>query len=315
MCIRDRSFTGDPAAVAPAEEEIHYLCGVINEYFRAGIMAADVVWAYAGVRALYNDGAKMPQDIDRDYALILDKSFGVAPLLTVYGGKLTTFRRLAEDVLARLAHFFPRSRPWTATSPLPGGDFVYDGAPALVALTQRNWPFLDAGHARRLVGAYGTRVENVLADVTRPDDLGPRFGADLTGAEVRYLMTVSYTHLDVYKRQTNSCSGSTASTAISGYAPMTSAGAACCCCFCAAARSRPCGFPAARFRRMTDMGRCTSRSRSPPMNLRRGRSGLRRPISLSRAAPKWPRGGESVYFRDPDGHLLELATPGLWPGY
>jgi glycerol-3-phosphate dehydrogenase len=185
----DRSFTGDPAAVAPAEEEIDYLCGVINEYFRAGIMAADVVWAYAGLRALYDDGAKMPQDIDRDYALILDKSFGVAPLLTVYGGKLTTFRRLAEDVLARLAHFFPRSRPWTATSPLPGGDFVYDGAPALVARTQRNWPFLDAGHARRLVGAYGTRVENVLADVTRPDDLGPRFGADLTGAEVRYLMT------------------------------------------------------------------------------------------------------------------------------
>ena len=80
----------------------------------------------------------------------------------VYGGKLTTYRRLAEDVLDRLAHFFPRSRPWTAQSPLPGGDFVYDGVAALIARTQRRWPFLTDSHARRLVGAYGTRVESVL---------------------------------------------------------------------------------------------------------------------------------------------------------
>jgi glycerol-3-phosphate dehydrogenase len=184
----DRNFAGDPAAVAPAQEEIDYLCGVINDYFRASITAADAVWAYAGVRALYDDGAKLPQDIDRDYALVLDKSFGMAPLLTIYGGKLTTFRRLAEDALARLGPFFPPTRPWTASSPLPGGDFAYDGAPDLVARTLRDWPFLDDGHVRRLVGAYGTRVEKVLANVTQPDDLGPRFGADLTGAEVRYLI-------------------------------------------------------------------------------------------------------------------------------
>ena len=83
-----------------------------------------MVWAFAGVRALYDDGARKPQDVGRDYMLVLDKRFGVAPLLTVYGGKLTTYRRLAEDVLARLAHFFPRSRPWTAEAPLPGGDFA-----------------------------------------------------------------------------------------------------------------------------------------------------------------------------------------------
>ena len=82
---------------------------MINEYFRAAIGAADVVWAFAGVRALYDDGAGKPQDIGRDYALMLDERSGEAPLLTVYGGKLTTFRRLAEDALARLAHFFPRS--------------------------------------------------------------------------------------------------------------------------------------------------------------------------------------------------------------
>jgi glycerol-3-phosphate dehydrogenase len=185
----DQSFTGDPAAVAPSKDEIDYLCRVINEYFRSAIGAADVVWAYAGVRALYDDGARKPQDIGRDYTLVLDKSLGHAPLLTIYGGKLTTYRRLAEDTLARLSHFFPASRPWTANSSLPGGDFVYDGAAVLVARTQRQWPFLADDHARRLVAAYGTRVADVLKTATRLDDLGICFGADLTATEVRYLMS------------------------------------------------------------------------------------------------------------------------------
>jgi glycerol-3-phosphate dehydrogenase len=143
----DRSFSGDPAGVAPTGEEIDYLCSVINAYFRTTIVAADVVWAFAGVRSLYDAGARQPQDVGRDYALMLDKTSGAAPLLTVYGGKLTTFRRLAEGVLARLSHFFPRSRPWTAKSPLPGGDFVYDGAPTLIERTRRRWPFLTEDHA------------------------------------------------------------------------------------------------------------------------------------------------------------------------
>ncbi len=185
----DRSFSGDPAAVVPAGEEIGYLCGVVNEYFRASISAADVVWAFAGVRALYDDGAGKPQDIGREYALTLDERFGEAPLLTVYGGKITTHRRLAEDVLAKLSHFFPRTRPWTAKRPLPGGDFVYDGVETVVERTQRSWPFLTTDHARRLVRAYGTRVESVVKTAAGLDDLGQRFGADLTAAEVRYLMT------------------------------------------------------------------------------------------------------------------------------
>ncbi len=185
----DQSFSGDPAAAAPTQEEIDYLCDAINAYFRVGIAKADVIWAYAGVRALYDDGAGRPQDIGRDYTLMLDKSFGVAPLLTVYGGKLTTFRRLAEDVLARLAHFFPRSRPWTAKAPLPGGDFVFDGVSTLTKTTRQRWPFLAQDHARRLVGAYGTRVDGVIpGGATRIEDLGAGFGADLTAAEVRYLM-------------------------------------------------------------------------------------------------------------------------------
>ncbi len=94
--------------------------------------------------------------------LLLDERRGEAPLLTVYGGKITTYRRLAEDVLARLAHFFPRSRPWTARAPLPGGDFLYDGVDTLIERTQRTWRFLTGDHARRLVRAYGTRVDRVL---------------------------------------------------------------------------------------------------------------------------------------------------------
>jgi glycerol-3-phosphate dehydrogenase len=184
----DVTFTGDPAAVAPAADEIVYLCSVINEYFRAAVSPADAVWAFAGVRSLYDDGAGKPQDIGREYTLTLDERFGEAPLLTVYGGKITTYRRLAEDVLGRLAHFFPRSQPWTAQRPLPGGDFAHGGLDALVAQTLRRWPFLRDGHARRLTRAYGTRVENVLKDASSIDDLGQRFGGDLTAAEVRYLM-------------------------------------------------------------------------------------------------------------------------------
>ena len=184
----DQSFAGDPATVAPTAPEIDYLCGVVNEYFRASIKAADVVWAFAGVRALYDEGARKPQDIGRDYALGLDERFGEAPLLTVYGGKITTYRRLAEDALDRLAHFFPQSRRWTAQSALPGGDFPFDGIDALLRQTLRQWPFLGEDHARRLVHAYGTRVRNILGNAARLDDLGRRFGADLTAAEVRYLM-------------------------------------------------------------------------------------------------------------------------------
>jgi glycerol-3-phosphate dehydrogenase len=185
----DSSFSGDPAAIAPTADEVDYLCGVINDYFRAALTAADVVWAYAGVRGLYDDGSRKPQDIGRDYSLVLDKPYGEAPLLTVYGGKITTYRRLAEDAFAKLSHFFPPSQPWTAHTPLPGGDFAYDGLDALVERTQQTWPFLTADHARRLTRAYGTRLSNVLRTATKLGDLGVCFGADLTAAEVRYLMS------------------------------------------------------------------------------------------------------------------------------
>jgi glycerol-3-phosphate dehydrogenase len=184
----DIAFAGDPSIVATTGPEIDYLCQAVSEYFRSQLTAADVVWAFAGVRSLYDDGARKAQDIGRDYELVLDERYGEAPALTVYGGKITTYRRLAEQALARLRHFFPHSRPWTAKSHLPGGDFVYDGIETLVERTRRNWPFLTAEHARRLVRAYGTRLDDVIGKAGEIGDLGTCFGADLTAAEVRYMM-------------------------------------------------------------------------------------------------------------------------------
>jgi glycerol-3-phosphate dehydrogenase len=187
----DEDFVGDPAAPTVAPQEIEYLCGALNGYFRRAVAPDDVVWAFAGVRALYDDGARLARDTTREYVLTLDRGARQAPLLTVYGGKITTYRRLAEAALSKLAPYLASARasaPWTAGRPLPGGDFAPGTDATLVAETRRTWPFLAEAHARRLVAAYGTGVPLVLAGVGRAEDLGPRFGADLTGAEIRYLM-------------------------------------------------------------------------------------------------------------------------------
>ena len=184
----DEDFAGDPAAAAPAPDEITYLCQSVNAYFRREIGVEDVKWAFAGVRSLYDDGSRKPEDVTRDYHLALDERFREAPVLTVYGGKITTYRRLAEAVLKRLSHFFQAQPAWTAKAPLPGGDFSYDEFDSRVAQARQTWPFLDDDHARRLVHAYGTRIDRVLGVAKNLEDLGTRFGADLTEAEVRYLV-------------------------------------------------------------------------------------------------------------------------------
>lgn len=184
----DEDFAGDPAAAAPSPQEIAYLCQSVNAYFRDPIGVEDVKWAFAGVRSLYDDGAQKPEDTTRDYHFTLDERAREAPVLTIYGGKITTYRRLAEAALARLAHCFQASPAWTAKVPLPGGDFPHDGVAALIARTRQTWPFLSEDHARRLVRAYGTRVTRVLGSAKSLDDLGLRFGADLTETELRYLM-------------------------------------------------------------------------------------------------------------------------------
>jgi glycerol-3-phosphate dehydrogenase len=200
----DQGFAGDPDAVAPSADEIAYLCEVTNWHFRAAIDFSDVVWSFAGVRSLHDDGAGKAQDVSRDYVLALDAPDGAAPLLTVYGGKITTYRRLAEQALDRLAPIVAGGPPWTRQSHLPGGEFPYDRIDALVAKTRKSRPFLTEEHARRLVRAYGTRVERVLGAARSLQDLGPCLGADLTGAEVRYLMEREWaqTEDDVLWRRT-----------------------------------------------------------------------------------------------------------------
>jgi glycerol-3-phosphate dehydrogenase len=200
----DRDFTGDPAKVEASAEEIGYLCKVASDHFRTTLTAADVVWSFAGVRPLYGEESDKPQDTPRDYVLELDRVVDQAPLLTVYGGKITTYRRLAEEALAKLAPVFGERPAWTKRAPLPGGDFDVDGMERLVAGVRRNFSFLSERHARRLARAYGTRVRVVLGTATSSADLGPTFGSDLTAAEVRYLMTHEWaqTAEDVLWRRT-----------------------------------------------------------------------------------------------------------------
>jgi glycerol-3-phosphate dehydrogenase len=184
----DEDFVGDPAAPAASAAEITYLCRAASVYFRNPVTPDQVVHAFAGVRQLFDDGASRAKDLTREYVLDLDGRAGQAPLLTVYGGKITTYRRLAEAALKRLAPHFRAGPRWTANAPLPGGDFPHDGVEALIARACGLWPFLTEANARRLVRAYGTRLDRVLGDARTLRDLGETFGDELTSAEVRYLM-------------------------------------------------------------------------------------------------------------------------------
>jgi len=185
----DENFSGDLDTVTPSIDDIRYLCRSVNEFFRAKVEPEHVVWAFAGVRSLHDEsaGADNPEDVTRDYHLVLGEQNQTAPLLTVYGGKITTHRRLAETALGMLTHVFQLPGSWTATAPLPGGDFPWDALEARVAQTLRTWPFLNEIEARRIVRAYGTRVERLMADAKRREDIAPFFGL-LSATEVRYLM-------------------------------------------------------------------------------------------------------------------------------
>jgi glycerol-3-phosphate dehydrogenase len=184
----DLDYDGHPGAVAASADEITYLCRAASVYFREPVEPQHVVWAFAGVRPLHGDASTKAKDTPRDYVLELDAPRREAPLLTIHGGKVTTYRHLAEQALAKLSIHFVSAAPWTHAAPLPGGDFPWDGTEALVSRARGLWPFLSDRHARRLVAAYGTRIDRVLGRALTPDALGPRFGTELTGAEVRYLM-------------------------------------------------------------------------------------------------------------------------------
>jgi glycerol-3-phosphate dehydrogenase len=190
----DAEYAGDPALASPTAGEIAYLCNAANRYFREQFAPTDVVRAICTVRAR---SLQSPNG-----TLSLDRPFHEAPLVTVFGADTVMYRRRAEDVMAMLAPFFAMRGAWTGISPLAGGDFSAD-LEEEVDRARMRWRFLTDAHARRLICAHGTRIARILGDATSLPDLGPLFGPDLTGAEVRYLMASEWvrTEEDVLMRR------------------------------------------------------------------------------------------------------------------
>ncbi len=179
----DLPWTQDAGPVAISPEETAYLCEAAGRWMRRSVQPSDVVWSFAGVRPLHDDGASSASAVTRDYVLELDAPEGGAPALSIYGGKITTYRRLAEAALAKLG---VPGAAWTGTATLPGGD-MQGGFAAYVADLAAAYPFLPPGLAHRLARAYGTRATAILGQARSMADLGEDAGAGLTQAEVGYL--------------------------------------------------------------------------------------------------------------------------------
>ena len=185
----DVALSGEPGACRASAEEIAYLCRAANRYFTREIGPADVAWSYCGVRALVDDGSANPSQLTRDYLLRLDGARGDAPLLSVFGGKITTYRRLAERALEKLSPWFPQAgKPWTASARLPGGDIPDGDASAYCAALEAQYPGMPSALVSALARRHGSRASRVLGDAGTPDDLGTHFGAQLYAREVDYFL-------------------------------------------------------------------------------------------------------------------------------
>lgn len=185
----DRDYTGDPADVKITPEETNYLCDAASEYFKKPIVADDIVWTYSGVRPLYDDGASAAQEATRDYVLREDGDGDAPRVINIFGGKITTYRKLAESMMAKIEAVLGARQPaWTAGSTLTGGDFEVNGFEDLVDQVAEKYPFLGSALAWRLVRAYGTCAWQLLGDAKSMDDMGKQFGGTLTAREVDYLI-------------------------------------------------------------------------------------------------------------------------------
>jgi glycerol-3-phosphate dehydrogenase len=180
-----RPFKGDPAAVSMAADEVTYLCDAANRYFREPVDPSDVIRFISGVNLV---AGRPGRRIAREGTMTFDARRGKAPLLTIFGGDVTTSRLRAERAVSRLLPFYPMSPRWTAHAALPGGDFPHEQFELQVERACERWKLLTGDQALRLVSAYGSRLEAVLGNAKDAADLAPTFGPDLTGAEVRYLM-------------------------------------------------------------------------------------------------------------------------------
>ncbi|OAN66554.1 glycerol-3-phosphate dehydrogenase [Sphingomonas sp. TDK1] len=184
----DEVWEGAPGKAQISPEETRYLLDTAARYFAHAPSEKDVVWSYAGIRPLYDDKAGNASAVTRDYVLDLDGDADRAPMLSIFGGKITTYRKLAEHAMAELAPFFPGARDaWTAGAVLPGGDLPDGDFDRFVASLQYARPGMPADLLRRLARAYGTRVHAMLGDAMTPFDLGSDLGGGLTVCEVEYL--------------------------------------------------------------------------------------------------------------------------------
>jgi glycerol-3-phosphate dehydrogenase len=182
----DVDYQGDPAAVCIDGAELEYLCTLANRYFIRSISPREVRWSYSGVRPLLADESRDPMSVTRDYALELERR--PAPLLSVFGGKITTYRRLAEDAVNLLGPLLGnRAEPWTVGATLPGGDLPEGSFAVFLRTVERRYPWLPPRLHQRYAHAYGTRIARLLGSATALGDLGPELLPGLYGREVEYL--------------------------------------------------------------------------------------------------------------------------------
>ena len=186
----DADHHGPLDHVEASEPEIAYLCEGANRFFRKAITPADVVWSYAGVRPLVDDGSGKPEAATRGYRLELSPEEEGAPLLNVFGGKLTVYRHLSEEAVDQLAHRLDLAKPspWTGDRPLPGGDFAREAIDDLIAQVAQRYHFFDARTHRRLAHSYGTTAFDIFGSATSLDQCGADFGSGLTAREVDHLV-------------------------------------------------------------------------------------------------------------------------------
>jgi glycerol-3-phosphate dehydrogenase len=185
----DVPHSGDPGTAHIDAEETGYLLELAGRFFKSPLRREDVVWSYSGVRPLYDDQNGDPSAVTRDYHLVLAAGEGRPPLLTVVGGKVTTYRRLAEEVLGHLQPHLPDMRaPWTAATPLPGGDMPAGDFDSWLTEMQHRFSGFEPDFLRRLARRHGTRALSIIGDACTQADMGRMFGASgLTEREVIYL--------------------------------------------------------------------------------------------------------------------------------
>ena len=201
----DVDYCGNPDEVAITTSEVEYLCAAASEYISKKICPSSIVSSYSGIRPLFDDGKRDAKAVTRDYAITLDSENDDAPLISIYGGKITTYRKLAETVMNRLRPFLPEmGEEWTKNKYLPGGNFSADRFEEEVERLRTCRDYLSAEHARRLFRYYGTIAFEMIHNLHTQDDLGEYFGADLYQFEVEYLMRNEWakTAEDIIRRRT-----------------------------------------------------------------------------------------------------------------